>query len=240
MKQRFWIFGLIVLIIICFFISAGNFFTTDGKDTKMDKIVALTFDDGPNTTTTFEVIEKLEKYNVTASFFLIGDKINEESAKAVLKEKENGYEICNHSKTHSFMNTLSAEEIKSEIQFTSEKIKELTGEYPKFFRPPYIVVNETMFDAIDLPFICGINGLDWEPDVPAEKRAQMILDTMEDAAIILMHDLEGNVETVKALDILIPKLLEEGYTFVNISDVFKLRGVTPEVHTGKVYSNALQ
>ena len=194
----------------------------------------------PNTTTTFEVIEKLEKYNVTASFFLIGDRINDESVKAVLKEKENGYEIANHSKTHSFMTGLSAEDIKSEIKFTSEKIKEITGEYPKFFRPPYINVNDTMFESIDLPFICGINGLDWEPDVPAEKRAQMILDAMEDAAIILMHDMEGNVETVKALDILIPKLLEAGYTFVNISDVFKLRGVTPEVHTGKVYSNALQ
>lgn len=206
----------------------------------MNKIVALTFDDGPNTTTTFEVIEKLEKYNVTASFFLIGDRINDESVKAVLKEKENGYEIANHSKTHSFMTGLSAEDIKSEIKFTSEKIKEITGEYPKFFRPPYINVNDTMFESIDLPFICGINGLDWEPDVPAEKRAQMILDAMEDAAIILMHDMEGNVETVKALDILIPKLLEAGYTFVNISDVFKLRGVTPEVHTGKVYSNALQ
>lgn len=206
----------------------------------MNKIVALTFDDGPNTTTTFEVIEKHEKYNVTASFFLIGDRINDESVKAVLKEKENGYEIANHSKTHSFMTGLSAEDIKSEIKFTSEKIKEITGEYPKFFRPPYINVNDTMFESIDLPFICGINGLDWEPDVPAEKRAQMILDAMEDAAIILMHDMEGNVETVKALDILIPKLLEAGYTFVNISDVFKLRGVTPEVHTGKVYSNALQ
>ena len=206
----------------------------------MNKIVALTFDDGPNTTTTFEVIEKLEKYNVTASFFLIGDRINDESVKAVLKENENGYEIANHSKTHSFMTGLSAEDIKSEIKFTSEKIKEITGEYPKFFRPPYINVNDTMFESIDLPFICGINGLDWEPDVPAEKRAQMILDAMEDAAIILMHDMEGNVETVKALDILIPKLLEAGYTFVNISDVFKLRGVTPEVHTGKVYSNALQ
>lgn len=206
----------------------------------MNKIVALTFDDGPNTTTTFEVIEKLEKYNVTASFFLIGDRINDESVKAVLKEKENGYEIANHSKTHSFMTGLSTEDIKSEIKFTSEKIKEITGEYPKFFRPPYINVNDTMFESIDLPFICGINGLDWEPDVPAEKRAQMILDAMEDAAIILMHDMEGNVETVKALDILIPKLLEAGYTFVNISDVFKLRGVTPEVHTGKVYSNALQ
>lgn len=206
----------------------------------MNKIVALTFDDGPNTTTTFEVIEKLEKYNVTASFFLIGDRINDESVKAVLKEKENGYEIANHSKTHSFMTGLSEEDIKSEIKFTSEKIKEITGEYPKFFRPPYINVNDTMFESIDLPFICGINGLDWEPDVPAEKRAQMILDAMEDAAIILMHDMEGNVETVKALDILIPKLLEAGYTFVNISDVFKLRGVTPEVHTGKVYSNALQ
>ena len=205
----------------------------------MDKIVALTFDDGPNTTTTYEVIEKLEKYGVTASFFIVGDRITEESAKAVIKEKENGYEICNHSKTHTFMTKLSAEEIKSEIEYTSEKIYELTGSYPKFFRPPYINVNQTMVDVIDLPFICGINGLDWEPDVKAEKRAELILGNMEDATIILMHDLLGNIETVKTLDIIIPKLLEEGYEFVNISDVFERRGVTPKAHDGKIYSNSL-
>lgn len=206
----------------------------------MSKLVALTFDDGPNTTTTYQVIEKLEKYGVTASFFLIADKINEESAKAVLKEKENGYEIANHSKTHSFMSKLTAEEIKSEIEHTSEKIYELIGTYPKFFRPPFINVSQTMVDNIDLPFICGINGLDWEPEVLAEKRAEMILGAMDDGMIILMHDMPGNDETVKALDIIIPKLLEEGYEFVNISDLFKLKGVTPTVHSGVVYSNAFQ
>lgn len=205
----------------------------------MSKLVALTFDDGPNTTTTYEVIEKLEKYGVTASFFLVGDWITEESAKAAVKEKENGYEICNHSRTHSFMTQLSAEEIKKEIEYTSEKIYNLVGTYPKFFRPPYINVNQTMVDVIDLPFICGINGLDWEPEVKAEKRAELILGSMEDAAIILMHDMKGNDETVKALDIIIPKLLEEGYEFVNISDLFERKGITPEPHNGKLYSNAL-
>lgn len=205
----------------------------------MSKLVALTFDDGPNTTTTWEVIGKLEKYGVTASFFLVGDWITEESAKAAVKEKENGYEICNHSRTHSFMTQLSAEEIKKEIEYTSEKIYNLVGTYPKFFRPPYIKVNQTMVNVIDLPFICGINGLDWEPEVKAEKRAELILSGMEDGAIILMHDLKGNDETVKALDIIIPKLLEEGYEFVNISDLFERKGITPEVHSGKLYSNAL-
>lgn len=205
----------------------------------MNKIVALTFDDGPNTTTTCEVIEKLEKYGITASFFVVGDWITEETAKVVIKEKENGYEICNHSKTHSFMTQLSTEEIKSEIEYTSRKIYELTGAYPNFFRPPYIDVNQTMVDAIDLPFICGINGLDWEPEVAAKKRAELIIGGVEDAAIILMHDLQGNDETVKALDIIIPKLLEEGYEFVNISEVFARRGVTPEAHSGKLYSNSL-
>lgn len=205
----------------------------------MSKIVALTFDDGPNVETTPKVIEKLEKYNVTASFFLIGDSITAETEYLVKKEHENGYEIANHSKTHSFMSEFSEETIKEEIKYTSDKIHEIIGEYPRFFRPPYINMNRTMVNAIDMPFICGINGLDWDPTVDAQKRYELIMENMEDGAIILMHDLKGNDATVEALDLLIPRLLEEGYEFVTISDVFKKKNINPEIHTGKLYSNSL-
>ena len=102
------------------------------------KYIALTFDDGPNATTTNDVIDKLEKYDIVASFFLIGNNINDESAKAVKRAYDLGCEINNHSRTHSNMTELSAEDIRAEFEYTDEKVYEITGEHTKFFRPPYI------------------------------------------------------------------------------------------------------
>lgn len=206
----------------------------------MSKQIALTFDDGPNTSTTLEVLDILEKYNIIASFFLIADEITPESAESVRREYAMGCEIENHSKTHSDMTKMDAAAIREEIDYCSRKIYELIGEYPKFFRPPYINVSKTMVESIDLPFICGIHGTDWDPTIMADERARQILEQAKDGSIVLLHDLLGNVETVKALDILIPKLLEQGFEFVTISDIFANKGITPTVHSGIVYSDVHQ
>lgn len=210
------------------------------EEAEKTKIVALTFDDGPNTTTTHQVLDQLEKYHIRASFFLIGDYINEASAKAVIRAHEMGCEIANHSKTHSDMTTLTAESIREEIKWTTEKIEALVGEPPKFFRPPYILVNETMVEAIDLPFICGVAGQDWEAEVGSEERARLILEEVQDGSIILLHDFEKNDATVEALDTIIPSLQKEGYEFVTISEVFTRRKIKPKCHSGIVYSNVMQ
>ncbi|MDE7234285.1 MAG: polysaccharide deacetylase family protein, partial [Ruminiclostridium sp.] len=101
------------------------------------KVIALTFDDGPNTTTTNEVLDVLEKYGIKASFFLIGNNIDDESAKAVKRAYDMGCEIGNHSRSHSYMDKLTAEEIAEEVTYVNEKVIEITGEAPTFFRPPY-------------------------------------------------------------------------------------------------------
>ena len=99
-----------------------------------NKYIALTFDDGPNTVTTPQVLEMLKKHNVTGSFFLVGNNINEESAKVARECFEYGCEICNHSRTHSAMPQQTSEEIKAEIEYTNSKIKQITGGIaPKFF-----------------------------------------------------------------------------------------------------------
>lgn len=188
-------------------------------------VIALTFDDGPNTGTTNEVLDMLEKYQVKASFFLIGDNINEESAKAVKRAYDLGCEINNHSKTHSYMNKMEAEDIKAEVDFVSEKVKEITGEPTKFFRPPYIAVNNTMYDNIDMPFICGIGCDDWNENVTVDLRVSGIEGQAEDGAIILLHDAAGNSQTVEALDRIIPDLLEEGYQFATVTELFEAKGV---------------
>jgi len=92
------------------------------------KLIALTFDDGPNTTTTKDVLDILEQYDAKASFFLIGDNINDESAKSVKRAYDMGCEIDNHSKTHSNMAAMDADTVKAEIAFVDEWVEQITGE----------------------------------------------------------------------------------------------------------------
>ena len=202
------------------------------------KYIALTFDDGPNSTTTNEVIDKLEKYGIVASFFLVGNNIDDESAKAVKRAYDLGCEIDNHSRTHSNMTELSAEEIKAEYDYTDGKVYEITGEHTKFFRPPYIAVHQIMFDNIDVPFIAGIGANDWEDRVTAEMRARMILKQAKDGDIILLHDAEGNSMTVEALDTIIPELQKQGNKFVTVTELFRAKGIKPDME--KVYTNVMQ
>ena len=80
-------------------------------------LIALTFDDGPNTNTTKQVLEKLEKHNILASFFVIGDSISDASAEYMKKASQMGCDIENHTRTHRPMPSLSPEEQKAERNY---------------------------------------------------------------------------------------------------------------------------
>lgn len=201
------------------------------------KVIALTFDDGPNTVTTPQVLEKLGKYGAVASFFLVGDNISSESAKVAKMAYEMGCELNNHSRTHSAMPQLTPEEMRDELAFTSERITQITGEAPRFFRPPYIAISELMYENIDLPFIAGIGAEDWLDEVSADERASRILAQARDGDIILLHDMEGNFRTVQALDKIIPGLIAAGFELVTVTELFSAKRVTPR--RGVTYTNAL-
>ncbi len=201
------------------------------------KLIAFTFDDGPNTTITPLVLDLLEKHNCVATFFLIGEKINEESAEAVKRAKNLGCEIANHSFSHPALPELSAEEIIAEVNKTSELIYDITGEKPVFFRAPYIATNELMFDIIRMPFICGFGVDDWDQKVTSQQRIDGILQNARDGMIVLLHDMEGNNATVEALEVLIPALLEQGYEFVTVSQLFEQKHkkpTDPEFHNRNI------
>ena len=202
-------------------------------------LIALTFDDGPNTEITPLVLDKLEKYGVPGTFFLIGENITDESIEISKEAFRKGHEIENHSFTHPYMNTLSVDEIRSEIRKTEEILFKITGQPSLFFRPPYIEVNQDMHDNIDLCFICGLGCEDWELSVPADVRASRTLENAHDGAIILLHDMEENFPTVEALDTIIPELKKRDYEFVTLKELFKAKGMDPTdmgVVRNKIYS----
>ena len=200
--------------------------------------IALTFDDGPNTVITPQVLDILEENGAVGTFFLIAQNINPESAEMVRRAVAMGCDIENHSVTHSFMDEMSPEQIREEVKTCSEKITAITGRAPEFFRPPFIRVSQEMYDNIELTFICGAGCEDWVPEVSAQTRIERVLANAEDGLIVLLHDMEWNVNTVEALKTIVPELKKRGYRFVTCAQLFAEAGVTP-VH-GRLYSNVYQ
>ena len=201
-------------------------------------IIALTFDDGPNTVITPEVLDTLEENGAVGTFFLIAQNITPESAEVVRRAKAMGCDIENHSLTHGFMNQMTEEEIRAEVQACTDKIVEITGEAPRFFRPPFIAVNQLMYDTIDLTFICGVGCEDWVPTVTAQERIDRVLAAAEDGQIVLLHDMQWNRNTADALKVIVPELKKRGFRFVTCAQLFAEKGVVPQ--RGWLYSNALQ
>lgn len=200
--------------------------------------IALTFDDGPNTTITPQVLDLLEEYGAVGTFFLIAQNITPESAVMVRRAQAMGCEIENHSLTHQFMNRMTAEEIRAEVQACTEQIVTVTGRAPRFFRPPFIAVSKALYDNVDLAFICGAGCEDWVPDVTAEERSRRVLENAEDGQIVLLHDMQRNQATVDALRTILPELKKRGYEFLTVAQLFDSKGVTPR--HGWLYSNVLQ
>lgn len=199
---------------------------------KESKMIALTFDDGPNYNTS-KVLGVLEEYNVPATFFVLGSKIkgNEHIIKRI---KESGSEIGNHTYNHKILTRLEEDEIKKEIDSTSKEIYNVIGEYPTLLRPSYGIVNKKVKSMANNPIIIwDIDTLDWKYH-NSKRIAGRVLSKAKDGDIVLMHDVYSS--TANALKIIIPKLKERGYTFVTVSELFYYKGV--ELKKGKIYGSA--
>lgn len=196
------------------------------------KYVCLSFDDGPNNVagdnTMDRMLDILEKYGVPASFFLIGNKITEENKKVIQRAIDMGCDIQNHTWTHPDMTKLTDEQIIQEYNQCDKAIEELTGKKAEFFRPPYISVNDAMYENIKVPFICGHGCEDWVPTVSAEERIRQMLENTANGTIYLLHVSEGNDATLQAVDMMIPILLEKKYKIVNLPDLFKNLKISPD------------
>ena len=202
------------------------------------KYVAYTFDDGPSNITE-KVLDILAKRDVKATFFLVGDNITSSNESILKRQIAEGHELANHSKTHPDMTELSLDEIKDEIAYTTRRIEQVTGVTPKFFRPPYIAVNQSMYDCINLPFICGMGNEDWDDNSTVEHRVKAILEGVTPGTIILNHDGENNLANLEAIPKIIDGLLAEGYEFVTLSRLFEIYGVNPD-QKNKLWSRILE
>lgn len=200
------------------------------------KLCALTFDDGPNMTVTPLMLDVLESFSAHATFFVVGQNINGENSAVMRRAVSLGCEIGNHSWTHSKMDEMDEATVRDEIVRTSDAIEAAVGKRPAFFRPPYFITSELLFRVAGMPLVGGIGCLDWEADVPAERRAGMIINQVHDGSVCLLHDFTGNEATVTALKSILPALEDKGYSFVTVSELFALKGVAIEPSGNLWYS----
>ncbi len=178
-------------------------------------VVALTFDDGPSKYTD-EILELLKKYNINATFFVLGNKVKHYS-ETIKKTLELGNEIGNHSYNHKQLTKLSIIELQEQINKTQDIIKEITGYTPKLLRPTYGEINNTIRENTNLKIVLwNVDSLDWKKKNSNDIASSVIKNT-KNGSIILMHDTKKR--TIEALEIIIPKLLEKEYQFVTISEL---------------------
>ena len=187
---------------------------------KNRKVVALTFDDGPNPATTNQALDTLSKYGIKATFFVLGKNVsgNEEILKRM---KSDGHVIGNHSWSHPVLSKLSLDEAKKQITDTEDALTKVLGSSFKLMRPPYGAITDDIRNSLDLSFIMwDVDSLDWKSKNEASILTE-IQRQVKNGSIILMHDI--HVETVNALPKVIDYLKEQGYEFVTVPEMLHSR-----------------
>ena len=193
-----------------------------------EKVVALTFDDGPHKKYTAEILDVLQKYNAKATFFIVGENA-EKNPELILRQYNEGHEIANHTYTHPQSLKTTLPQLELELKQTDDLIFSITGYYPELFRPVEGQYTDQMIQNISnkgyqvVMWSWHQDTEDWRS--PGVHRIEKkVLDGVEPGNIILFHDGGGNrSQTVKALDNIMEKLEKQGYKFVTVSDLIKIK-----------------
>lgn len=183
------------------------------QDSMEHPAVALTFDDGPSSRYTPELLDGLKERGVKASFFLVGKNI-EENSDLIRRMEAEGHLIGNHTYNHVQLDKISDASAREEILKTNNAIYEATGRYPQYMRPPYGAWKKNMEICVEmLPVFWTIDTLDWK-NQNVQAVCQVVEKEIEDGAIILMHD--EYETTVNAALKIVDEYQEKGYEFVTV------------------------
>ena len=235
-RKRFALLGSY----ICIFLGTGllllavlpgdNFYgpvLASGNTTK--KVVALTFDDGPYQTYTEQVLSVLKEKDVRATFFVVGE--NAVAQPDVVKRMQaEGHVIGTHTQHHKDLLRLDAKEIYGEMAMGAESIRKITGQKPKFVRPPHGFKD---FVVMEQAGRLGLTVVNWNV-IPRDwtnpgvsRIVENVMTNIRPGAVILLHDGDSpggtgsREQTVRALPLIIDRLREAGYELVRIDELQK-------------------
>lgn len=227
-----------------------NAVTSSDTPKPTGKVIALTFDDGPSKYTE-EILDLLEQYNAKATFFVNGYQLGTARANTLRRMVSLGCEIGNHTTDHERLTALSAEEIYDQLERVNDMVQRLCGYRITLMRPPgghtSASVMQAMYDSgLRMKTILWNNdSLDWSfnsdylkgeitREEAVRKTYDMICGYPLDGAIVLMHDIKEI--TPDALELLLQKLVSEGYTFVTVSEMYDFEKMGEDLYFSKFYS----
>jgi peptidoglycan/xylan/chitin deacetylase (PgdA/CDA1 family) len=239
-SKRSWL--PIALIVVCFAVAGYGYFIPSSqifgkvyyKGSSSQKLVALTFDDGPNDPYTSQLLDVLENDNVQATFFIIG-KNAELYPNTVTRMVQDGDVIGNHSYSHSANHALTQYGI-NDMRKGEVAISVVAGVKPRLYRPPHGKLSPW---EIHYVHNAGMVEVTWTVETlelsgrSASQEAQDMINKTHPGDILLLHDGYGTEHddqhankslTVQAVALIIPQLEAEGYTFVTVP---QLLGISP-------------
>lgn len=196
------------------------------------KVVSISFDAAWGNEDTQQLIDILGKYKVTATFFVVGEWVDKypESVQALFQA---GHAVMNHSNTHGHYPQMSTEEVIADLNACNDKVEGVTGVRPTLVRFPYGDYDDNSINAARSigmePIQWDVDSLDWK-EIPASEIVQRVTSKVQPGSIVLFHN--AAIHTPEALPAVIETLLQEGYTFVPISEIL-LDGDCTIDHTGR-------
>ncbi|HLR35534.1 MAG TPA: polysaccharide deacetylase family sporulation protein PdaB [Tissierellales bacterium] len=184
-----------------------------------DKKVAISFDAAWGTDYTNDILEVLDKYEVKSTFFLVG--FWAEKHEDLVKEiHDKGHEVGNHSTNHPYMTKLSEEQMAKELNETGDLIKEITGEEPILFRPPFGDYNDKVIKTCEennyYVIQWDVDSLDWK-ELGAQSVIDRVTRNVQEGSIVLFHNNAKYID--EYLPVVIERLQSEGYEIVPVSEL---------------------
>ena len=200
------------------------------EESQSPPVVALTFDDGPRSSTTGPLLDALALREVPATFFLLGSRLkgNED---LVARMKAEGHQIGVHTFDHVSVRDLSRADFDAQVGKTRSALSDIVGGGSYWLRPPYGTMDSNTGQWAGSPIaLWSVDPEDWKDD-DVERIVAAVMEHVGDGDIILLHDIYHS--SVEAAVRIVDLLLDQGYVFMTVEQLLEYRGITPE--NGCVY-----
>lgn len=219
----FFVYSL-MLFYGSYFVGSNFFFKVICSADTDIKEIAISFDDGPATSYTPQILNLLGEYNIKAAFFCIGNRIAGNEP-LLAKLHADGHLVGNHSYSHHFwFDLFSAKKMYADMEQMNQAIEKVIGLRPLLFRPPYGVTNPNLGKAIRRGNYTpvGWNIRSFDTVITDEKKLlTKVSKAVKPGAIVLFHDTSKTTLTI--LPIFIQQVLESGYKIVRLDQMLKLK-----------------
>jgi len=219
---------LAILAIGSIKISLNFYFPSLCKAKTKEKEIVLTFDDGPNPEITPRLLKILEKEKIPATFFCIGNQVNEHP-KIIKEIDKNGHLIGNHSYSHHrWFDLFSSKKMNNEIKKTNDAVRKEVGKNPLLFRPPYGVTNPTLKKALQETNMISIGWSlrSFDTFKPKDKVLQKLKRKTKGGDVVLFHDTDEKI--LEIIEEYLSWLKENGFKIVSLTKLFEIEAYETE------------